>query len=139
MISSTNLAVRWLCATGSQEGGDGREVACSGGLERRLISQLEAGHRVGNYEVVKTIGEGGMGVVYEAEQLQPRRKVALKVVRGGQFVNEQTIKLFARGGQLGLGELTDTGERLRLEYDLLDQTRRQLAARTVLKDTFQTS
>ncbi|MEY4839361.1 MAG: hypothetical protein RLZZ374_269 [Cyanobacteriota bacterium] len=39
--------------------------------------------------------------------------------------------------QQALLEITDTGERLRLEYDLLDQTRRQLAARTVLKDTFQ--
>ena len=39
--------------------------------------------------------------------------------------------------QQTLLEITDTGERLRLEYDLLDQTRRQLAARTVLKDTFQ--
>jgi hypothetical protein len=38
--------------------------------------------------------------------------------------------------QQTLLEITDTGERLRLEYDLLDQTRRQLAARTVLKDTF---
>jgi len=38
--------------------------------------------------------------------------------------------------QQALLELTDTTERLRLEYSLLDQTRRQLAARTVLKDTF---
>lgn len=39
--------------------------------------------------------------------------------------------------QQKLLELTDTEERLRQEYDLLDHTRRQLAARTVLKDTFQ--
>ena len=38
--------------------------------------------------------------------------------------------------QQALLEITDTGERLRQEYELLDQTRRQLAARTVLKDTF---
>lgn len=38
--------------------------------------------------------------------------------------------------QQSLLELTDTGERLRQEFALLDQTRRQLAARTVLKDTF---
>jgi len=38
--------------------------------------------------------------------------------------------------QQALLEITDTGERLRQEYDLLDQTRRQLAARTVLRDTF---
>jgi ATP-dependent Lon protease len=39
--------------------------------------------------------------------------------------------------QQALLELTDTAERLRQEYELLDHTRRQLAARTVLKDTFQ--
>ena len=39
--------------------------------------------------------------------------------------------------QQALLEITDTGERLRQEFTLLDQTRRQLAARTVLKDTFQ--
>ena len=39
--------------------------------------------------------------------------------------------------QQRLLELTDTEERLRQEYELLDHTRRQLAARTVLKDTFQ--
>ena len=39
--------------------------------------------------------------------------------------------------QQALLELTDTAERLRQEYRLLDHTRRELAARTVLKDTFQ--
>ena len=38
--------------------------------------------------------------------------------------------------QQALLELTDTSQRLRQEFALLDQTRRQLAARTVLKDTF---
>jgi ATP-dependent Lon protease len=39
--------------------------------------------------------------------------------------------------QQALLEITSTAERLRQELDLLDHTRRQLAARTVLKDTFQ--
>lgn len=39
--------------------------------------------------------------------------------------------------QQALLEITSTGDRLRQEFDLLDHTRRQLAARTVLKDTFQ--
>jgi ATP-dependent Lon protease len=39
--------------------------------------------------------------------------------------------------QQSLLEITSTSERLRQEFDLLDHTRRQLAARTVLKDTFQ--
>jgi ATP-dependent Lon protease len=39
--------------------------------------------------------------------------------------------------QQALLEITSTGDRLRQEFELLDHTRRQLAARTVLKDTFQ--
>ena len=39
--------------------------------------------------------------------------------------------------QQALLAITDTAERLRQEFELLDHTRRQLAARTVLKDTFQ--
>jgi eukaryotic-like serine/threonine-protein kinase len=36
------------------------------------------------YRLVRRIGEGGMGIVYEAEQETPvRRKVALKLIRGG--------------------------------------------------------
>jgi ATP-dependent Lon protease len=38
--------------------------------------------------------------------------------------------------QQALLEITDTAERLRQEFELLDETRRQLAARTVLQDTF---
>tara|TARA_Y100001968_G_C19329086_1_gene703336 strand:- start:331 stop:1002 length:672 start_codon:yes stop_codon:yes gene_type:complete len=38
--------------------------------------------------------------------------------------------------QQHLLELTDTHHRLQREYEMLDQTRRQLAARTALKDTF---
>ena len=45
---------------------------------------------------------------------------------GGPAAKEQQILL----------ELTDTSRRLAREYEMLDKTRRELAARTVLKDTF---
>ena len=51
---------------------------------------------IGNYRIIRKLGEGGMGVVYEAEQQHPRRPVALKVIRGGHFVDEYQIKLFQR-------------------------------------------
>jgi predicted Ser/Thr protein kinase len=35
---------------------------------------------IGSYRVIRRIGEGGMGVVFEAEQASPRRRVAVKVV-----------------------------------------------------------
>ena len=37
--------------------------------------------RIGHYTIHRKLGEGGMGVVYLAEQDEPRRPVAVKVVR----------------------------------------------------------
>ena len=37
----------------------------------------------GRYRLLRLHGEGGMGTVYEAEQDNPRRTVALKVIRPG--------------------------------------------------------
>ncbi|MHC4427611.1 MAG: protein kinase domain-containing protein, partial [Planctomycetota bacterium] len=37
--------------------------------------------RIGTYQITGTLGTGGMGVVYRAEQEHPRRSVALKVLR----------------------------------------------------------
>ncbi len=39
--------------------------------------------RIGPYRILERIGEGGMGAVYLAEQDQPRRVVALKIIRPG--------------------------------------------------------
>ena len=39
--------------------------------------------RIGHYEIVRVVGTGGMGVVYEARQENPARTVALKVIRPG--------------------------------------------------------
>ena len=42
------------------------------------------GGRVGPYKLLQQIGEGGMGVVYMAEQQEPvRRRVALKIIKPG--------------------------------------------------------
>ncbi|MEO1718514.1 MAG: hypothetical protein AAFR76_15550, partial [Planctomycetota bacterium] len=43
---------------------------------------------IGDYRIVRRLGAGGMGVVYEAEQPSPRRRVALKVLRPGHFTPE---------------------------------------------------
>ena len=37
---------------------------------------------VGGYTLIREIGRGGMGIVYEAEQAHPRRAVALKMIKG---------------------------------------------------------
>ncbi len=54
---------------------------------------------IGDFRIIREIGSGGMGVVYEAEQQHPKRLVALKVIRGGRFVDDQQVKLFEREAQ----------------------------------------
>ena len=55
--------------------------------------------QIGDFRIVRKIGSGGMGIVYEAEQQNPQRPVALKVIAGGQFVDELRIRLFQREAQ----------------------------------------
>jgi tetratricopeptide (TPR) repeat protein len=39
--------------------------------------------KIGDYKIIRTIGSGGMGTVYEGIQENPKRKVAIKVMRSG--------------------------------------------------------
>lgn len=72
---------------------------------------LEAGaplpERVGRYRVLRLLGEGGMGLVYEAEQDSPRRRVALKLLRPG-LASPQALRRFELEAQL-LGRLQHPG------------------------------
>ena len=54
------------------------------------------GKRIGSYTIRGLLGRGGMGVVYEAEQENPRRIVALKVVRASQYFGDLTLQLVQR-------------------------------------------
>jgi serine/threonine protein kinase/outer membrane protein assembly factor BamB len=56
----------------------------------------EAPPRLGDFRIVREIGRGGMGVVYEAEQLSLKRRVALKVLRFGAVADEQAMARFQR-------------------------------------------
>jgi serine/threonine-protein kinase len=51
---------------------------------------------VGPYRLVRQIGEGGMGVVYQAQQLKPiRRDVALKIIKPGMDSKQVTARFGA--------------------------------------------
>lgn len=52
----------------------------SGGGIGRPTRHIDLGDRFGQFRLIGVLGEGGMGVVYEAEQDRPRRMVALKVI-----------------------------------------------------------
>lgn len=51
---------------------------------------------IAEYRILGRLGEGGMGVVFEAEQQSPRRRVAVKVIRGGATVDESAVRSFER-------------------------------------------
>ncbi len=48
----------------------------------------------GRYEIVRLIGEGGMGRVYEARQVSMDRRVALKILRAQLTTDEQLLARF---------------------------------------------
>jgi WD40 repeat protein/predicted Ser/Thr protein kinase len=70
---------------------------------------------IGRYRVVRRLGEGGMGTVYEAEQDHPRRTVALKVMRPGldspdlrkRFAQE--ARILGRLHHAGIAQVYDAG------------------------------
>ncbi len=63
--------------------------------------------RVGQYRILRKIGQGGMGAVYEAEQKYPLRRVALKVLRQG-ISSPSLVKRFQREAHV-LGKLQHPG------------------------------
>jgi len=55
-----------------------------------------AGRRLGDFEIVREIGRGGMGIIYEARQLSLKRTVALKVLIPLPGFNARGIERFHR-------------------------------------------
>jgi serine/threonine protein kinase len=62
-----------------------------------------AGDRIGHYKLLQQIGEGGCGVVYMAEQLEPvQRRVALKVIKLGMDTRSVIARFEAERQALAL-------------------------------------
>ena len=85
-------------------------AGCVGAAAEGILSRdntVPAGTRYGSYRLIRLLGRGGMGAVYEAEQDSPRRIVALKVIKAG-LANPEVERRFEREAQ-ALGRLQHPG------------------------------
>src|SRR5688572_13529015 len=57
------------------------------------------GERFGGYQILRILGKGGMGAVFEADQLETGRRVALKVLKHS-LDSPESRKRFLREGRL---------------------------------------
>ena len=86
----------------------------AGDFLERPLAQMDApivephvfggvGDQIGPYKLREQIGEGGMGVVYVAEQSEPiRRKVALKIIRPGMASQDVVARFEAERQALAM-------------------------------------
>jgi serine/threonine protein kinase len=69
-------------------------LAVLGPFDTKISTKLTAGTRVGEYEILDRIGEGGMGTVYSAVQPIIGKKVAIKVLAGRLANNKNALRRF---------------------------------------------
>src|SRR5712691_6756784 len=62
----------------------------------RQIMPVDAGTRLGHYEIRSQIGAGGMGEVYLAQDMMLERAVALKVLPAAVATDKNRMQRFVR-------------------------------------------
>src|SRR5688572_15379730 len=89
------------------KGSDAAVPKMAGIAEAGTDERVGAGTVFGRYRILRFIGDGGMGRIYEAEQDDPRRAVALKLIKPG-FGSLDLLHRFEKESQ-ALGRLQHPG------------------------------
>ncbi len=66
----------------------------SGALDSTRLMDTETPSVLGDYRIIREIGRGGMGVVYEARQMSLSRRVALKVLPFAAILDQRQLQRF---------------------------------------------
>jgi serine/threonine protein kinase/Tfp pilus assembly protein PilF len=91
------------CLLGLALGASGKDDVPVDDSAAAAAGSLEAGSAVGPYRIGRQLGEGGMGIVYLAEQTAPvRRTVALKVIKRGMDTRQVVARFEAERQALAL-------------------------------------
>ena len=78
-------------------------MVLSSNTNQNINQDLPAGTLLGGYEIIRTLGYGGMGTVYLAEQKSMQRQIALKVLNSSVTKDAAAVEQF-------LTEIRNTGQ-----------------------------
>jgi WD40 repeat protein/serine/threonine protein kinase len=79
----------------------GSSSSSSGDAPSQRGGRLRTGTRIGQFRLVRELGRGGVGVVWEAEHLQLKRHVALKLLSPSFAPSDSSIIRFQREAEAG--------------------------------------
>jgi len=94
--------------------------------------------RIGDYRIIREVGRGGMGIVYEAEQEALRRHVALKILPTNLAADSQGVLRFQREARsaarlhhTNIVPVFDVGEREGVHYYAMQFIRGQSLSQVI--------
>ena len=82
---------------------------------KKMSEKINIPKVIGGYTIIEILGEGGMSIVYTAMQEHPKRKVAIKVLRGGLFSPtaakrfHQEVEILGKLDHPWIGKVYDAG------------------------------